>query len=347
MASYRLRDLAERLGAELHGDPDRAISAVKPLATATESDLAFLTHARYRVLARESKAGALLVGTGEDDLGHDLLVCTDPYLALAELLALFHPTAPANPGVHPTAVIGEGATVDPTASVAAYAVVGDGSRVGARARVGTMVVIGRDCELAEEVVLHPAVVIYDGTRIGARSVVHAGSVIGADGFGYAQYQGHHVKIPQVGGVRIEEDVEIGANTTIDRATLEETVVGAGSKIDNLVQVGHNVRLGSDCILVSQSGIAGSSELGDGVIVAGQSGIGGHLRIGAGARVAAKSAVFKSIGDGEQVAGIPALDAGRWRRQQAILGRLEELLRRVRRLEEELDLRSGDSGEGGK
>lgn len=346
MASYRLRELAERLGAELQGDPERAISAVKPLATATEGDLAFLTHARYRELARESRAGALLVGAHEDDLGHDLLVCADPYLALAELLALFHPSAPATPGVHPTAAVGEEVKVDPTASVAAYAVIGDGSRIGARARVGAMVVIGRNCELAEDVVLHPSVVLYDGTRIGARSVVHAGSVIGADGFGYAQRHGHHVKIPQIGSVQIKEDVEIGANTTIDRATLEETVVGAGSKIDNLVQVGHNVRLGSDCILVSQSGIAGSSELGDGVIVAGQSGIGGHLRIGAGARVAAKSAVFKNVGNGEQVAGIPALDAGRWRRQQAILSHLQELLRRVRRLEEELDVRSGDSGEGG-
>lgn len=347
MASYRLRDLAERLGAELRGDPDRRISAVKPLISAEESDLAFLTHGRYRELAKASRAGALLVGRDSGELGHDLLVCAEPYVALAEVLALFHPPLPAAPGVHPTAVLGKGVEVDPSATIGAYAVVGDRSRVGARAQVGAMVVVGKDCELAEEVILHPNAVLYDGTRVGARSIIHAGVVIGADGFGYAQRGERHLKIPQVGRVRIGEDVEIGANSTIDRATLEETVVGAGSKIDNLVQVGHNVRLGRGCLLISQSGIAGSSELGDGVIVAGQSGVGGHLRIGAGVRIAAKSAVFKNIEQGQQVAGIPAVGAARWRRQQAILGRLEELLRRVRRLEEALEVRSEGPGEGGR
>ncbi len=347
MTTYRLRDLAQRLGAELRGDPDRAISAVRPLATAGREDLAFLTHSRYRELAKKSGAGALLVGAGAEDLGHDLLISPDPYAALADLLTLFYPPRAAVPGIHPTAVVGDGAEVDPSASVGPYVVIGEESRIGARARLESMVVVGRRCELAADVILYPGVVLYEGTRVGARSIVHAGAVIGADGFGYAQRQGEHVKIPQIGTVRVEEDVEIGANTTIDRATLEETVVGAGSKIDNLVQVGHNVRLGRGCILVSQAGIAGSSTLGDGVIVAGQSGIGGHLEVGTGARVAAKSAVFKNVDEGEQVAGIPAIEAGRWRRQQAVLGRLNDMLRRLRRLEEELQVRSGGSGEGGR
>lgn len=346
MATFRLRDLAERLDAEVRGDPERTISAVKPLATAGRDDLAFLTNKRYREEAKQSQAGAILVAADFGDLGHDLLICADPYVALAEVLALLHPPAPVIPGVHRTAIIGDRADVDPTASVGPYAVVGDGSRIGAKARIGAMAVVGQSCELGAEVVLHPGVVLYDGTQIGARSVVHAGVVIGADGFGYAQHRGHHVKIPQIGAVRIEEDVEIGANTTVDRATLEETVVGAGSKIDNLVQVGHNVRMGRGCLLVSQAGIAGSSLLGDGVIVAGQSGIAGHLHVGAGARVAAKSAVFKDVAEGDQVAGIPAVEAGRWRRQQAILGKLEELMRRVRRLEDELGSRTDESGKGG-
>jgi UDP-3-O-[3-hydroxymyristoyl] glucosamine N-acyltransferase len=181
-------------------------------------------------------------------------------------------------------------------------------------------------------IVHPRAVLYDDTELGARVIVHAGAVLGADGFGYAPHHGALVKVPQVGRVVIEDDVEIGANTTVDRATLDETRIGAGSKLDNLVQVGHNVRLGKSCVLCGQSGIAGSTRLGDGVVLAGQAGVGGHLELGDGVQVAAKSAALESAPAGAKIAGIPAVPLATWRRQVTLLGRLSELVRRVRKLE---------------
>jgi UDP-3-O-[3-hydroxymyristoyl] glucosamine N-acyltransferase len=193
-------------------------------------------------------------------------------------------------------------------------------------------VVGRGSSVGAGAVLHPHVVLYPGVELGERAVVHAGSVLGADGFGYATERGAHLKIPQVGGVEIGADVEIGALSAVDRATLDATVIGAGTKIDNLVQVGHNVRVGRNSILCGQVGIAGSAELGDGVVLGGQAGVAGHLALGDGAQVASKSAVYEGVAAGEVVAGIPAVPIGRWRRRQALAARLEEIWRRLRALE---------------
>jgi UDP-3-O-[3-hydroxymyristoyl] glucosamine N-acyltransferase len=243
-------------------------------------------------------------------------------------------------------VVGADCGIDPTAHVGPLAVIGDRSRIEAGAVVSALAVVGMDCRLGERSVLHPHAVLYDRTEVGRECVIHAGVVVGSDGFGYATHDGVHVKVPQVGKVVIEDGVEIGANSAIDRAMLEETRIGAGSKIDNLVQVGHNVRIGRGCILVSQVGIAGSTALGDYVVVAGQAGVAGHLRIGKGARITAKSAVFKDVAAGAQVAGVPAVDAGKWRRQQALLQRLEELQSRVRALERRLGEARAEGEEGG-
>jgi UDP-3-O-[3-hydroxymyristoyl] glucosamine N-acyltransferase len=233
-------------------------------------------------------------------------------------------------------VVEAGAEVDPAAHVAPYAVIGAGSRIGAGAVVGAHAVVGRGCEVGTGAVLHPHVVLYDGTAVGEGSEIHAGAVLGSDGFGYATRQGRHHKVPQVGRVVVEAEVEVGANTTIDRATLGETRIGAGTKIDNLVQVGHNVRVGRAAILCGQAGIAGSSRLGDGVVLAGQAGVGGHLTLGDRVQVAAKSAALSSVEPGMQVAGIPAVEMGKWRREVALRSRLErrlaDLAKRIAELE---------------
>jgi UDP-3-O-[3-hydroxymyristoyl] glucosamine N-acyltransferase len=335
---YRLAELAGLVGGRVEGDPERVVEAIRSLETAGPRDLSFLKDPRYRGQAAASAAGALLVGPSLADaaaLGRDLLVADDPSYALARLLATLHPEERRPPGVHPTAILEPGCAVDPAAYVGPYAVIGAGSRIGAGAAVLAFVAVGRDCAVGEGAVLHPHAVLYDGTEVGARSIVHAGVVLGADGFGYATHGGAHHKVPQIGRVVLESDVEVGANTTIDRAALGETRIGAGTKIDNLVQVGHNVRVGRHCILCGQAGIAGSARLGDGVVLAGQSGVSGHIELGDGVQVAAKSAALSSLAPGAVVAGIPAVEMRKWRRQTVLLARLEEMSRRVRALEKQL------------
>jgi len=330
--SYRLAELAEKIGGEVKGASDRQIDGIRGLESAGPSDLSFVANPRYRKTAITSRAGALLVSPLSVDLPHDLLVVPDPYYALAELLDIFHPKSPQVVAVHQTASVGEDAVIDPSASIGPYSVIGERSRLGAGVEIHPHVVVGSDCEIGSGTVLFPGVVIYDGVKIGERCRLHSGVVLGSDGFGYAQHDGAHVKLSHVGCVVLEDDVEIGANTTIDRALLEETRIGAGSKVDNLVQIGHNVQLGRGCLLVAQSGISGSTRLGNGVVVAGQSGLSGHLTLGDGVQVAAKSAVFKSVEAGKKVAGIPATDASSWLRQQAMVTRLVELGRRIASLE---------------
>jgi UDP-3-O-[3-hydroxymyristoyl] glucosamine N-acyltransferase len=336
---YRLADLAELVGGRVEGNPERAVEAVRSLESAGPGDLSFLKDPRYRGQAAASSAGALLVSPALADaaaLGRDLLIADDPSWALARLLAVFHPAASRAPGVHPTAILEPGCAVDPSAHVGPYAVIGAGSRIAAGAAVLAFVAVGCGCVVGEGVVLHPHAVLYDGTEVGAASIVHAGVVLGADGFGYATHGGAHHKVPQVGRVVLEEDVEVGANSTVDRATLGETRIGAGTKIDNLVQVGHNVEVGRHCILCGQAGIAGSARLGSYVVLAGQSGVAGHIELGDGVQVAAKSAALASVEPRTVVAGIPAIEMRKWRRQAVLLSRLDEMSRRVRALEKKLE-----------
>jgi len=242
-------------------------------------------------------------------------------------------------------VVAPGCAVDPTAHVGPYAVIGAGSSIGPGAAIHALAVVGAGCAVGAGAVLHPHAVLYDNTEVGAGSIVHAGVVLGADGFGYATHGGAHHKVPQVGRVVLEEDVEVGANSTIDRATLGETRVGQGTRIDNLVQVGHNVRVGRHCILCGQAGIAGSTQLGDWVVLAGQSGVSGHIQLGDGVQVAAKSAALSSIEARTQVAGIPAVALRKWRRQTVLVSRLEEMSRRLKALEKRLGIQSTESEEG--
>lgn len=343
--SWSLAELAGRTGAEIVGDPELRIRGIRTLEAAGPGDLSFLTHPKYLEAARASAASALLVGRRLEGVGAAQLVVAQPTAALAELLEWMYPEpAPPPAGAHPTAVVAADATIDPSASIGPYAVVGAGARIGAGAVVHPHVVIGPGCEIGAGAVLHPHVVLYRRTRVGERTVVHAGAVLGADGFGYVSQESGLRKIPQVGDVALDAEVEVGANSAVDRALLGTTSVGAGTKIDNLVQVGHNVRIGRGAILCGQAGIAGSAVLDDGVILAGQSGVAGHLRLGKDARVASKSAVYEEVAPGSTVAGIPAQPIGSWRRQQALLRRLAGLLRRLRRLERAAGIEPEGEGE---
>jgi UDP-3-O-[3-hydroxymyristoyl] glucosamine N-acyltransferase len=329
----RLGELAQLVGGRVQGAEEREVDGVRSLGSAGPRDLSFLAAPRYRAAARASRAGAILASPDavELELGADLLLCADPIGALAVILTTLHPPTEAAPGVHPTAIVGDRVTLGSGVSIGPFVVVGEGSEIGDGVALASHVVVGQDCQIGARSRLHPRVVLYDRVVLGERVEVHAGAVLGADGFGYVSGSDGHVKVPQVGAVVVGDDVEIGANSTIDRATLEATTVGSGTKIDNLVQVGHNVIIGSRCLLCGQAGVAGSTRIGDGVVLAGQVGVSGHLEIGDGVRVAAQGAVLSSVASGA-VGGSPAVPLERWRKQVAALHRLPEALRRLRRLE---------------
>ena len=331
----KLADLANDLGAEVFGDGDLEVCGVRPLDTARTEHLSFLHNPKYVKEAQSSGAGAILVAEPDSLPGRNLLVCPEPYLALARVLEIFHPVARPEPGVHPSAVVadgvfvGEGVNIGPLASVAEGATIGDRSVVGAGCVLGRGVEIGADC------VLHPRVVVEDRCKIGDRCVVNSGTVIGSDGFGYATVDGTHHKVRQVGIVVLEDEVELGSNVCVDRAALGETRIGRGTKVDNLVQIAHNVEIGEHCLLVAQSGISGSTQIGHHTVFAGQSGCSGHLKIGSGVVLAARAAAFKDVPDGATIAGAPARPHREWLKANANLQRLDGLRAKVKMLEERL------------
>ncbi len=328
MGSYTLGEIASRLGGTVRGDASRRVAGIRPLGEAGPDDLSFITHPRYRRAAAASRAAGLLTGQRERLPGQNLIVVPNPYAALAGAIGLFFPPERHEPGIDPRAAIEEGVRLGEGVAIGACAVVGRRSVLGQRVVLMPGVVLGEEVRIGDDSVLHPGVVVYARSVLGARVIVHAGSVVGSDGFGYAEQQGGRTKIPQVGNVVVEDDVEIGACTTIDRATLGSTIIGRGTKIDNLVQVAHNVVIGEGSILVAQSGIAGSTRLGRGVILAGQAGVAGHLTLGDGAIVGAKSAALRDLEAGSFVLGHPAIDHRAWKRSQATLARLPDMLHRL-------------------
>ena len=331
-AGFTLGQLAQALGATLDGDPDRIVTGVAPLDRAGAHEISFITDARYLVAARGSRAGAFLADTTVDGLPGPVLRCVSPQQSLIDLLTLFHPPGAEIGKVDPSARVALDAHVDPTAWIGALAVVEAGARVGAHARLYPLTYVGPRAEIGEGCILHPHAVVRDGVRLGRRVVVHAGAVIGDDGFGYAWDGQAHRKIPQVGTVVVEDDVEIGANTTIDRAMLGETVIRRGTKIDNLVQIAHNVEIGEHCIIVAQVGIGGSSRLGRGVVLAGQAGVPDHVTVGDGAIVEAQSGLYTDLEPGARVFGTLAQPSAQAKRALVATQRLPDALRRLRALE---------------
>ena len=330
---WLLSELAAAIGGRVDGDKDRRVRGVATLEAAGPDDLSFLTNPRYRPELQTTRAGAILVGPGVGIEGRDLLIAADPYVALAEILERMHPAKRPAPGVSADARIAPGAALGVDVAIAAFAVVGDGARIGDRAVVGEGSVIGEGSAIGEDTVVMPRVVLYPGTQIGARCLIHAGVVLGGDGFGFATSAGVHRKVRQLGRVVIEDDVEIGANSTVDRGTLGETRIARGTKIDNLVMVAHGVLIGPHGLLAAQAGVSGSTRIGSHVTMAGQSGAAGHLRMGNRVMVAAKTAVFSDVQDGSFVAGIPAVDHRAWKRSLALVKMLPELRSRLRALEE--------------
>ena len=334
------------------GDPGATFTRISPLHDAEPDEMAFLADRRYAGELLACRGRTLLVSEGLaslEDGPADRLAVPDPHAALVALLPLLHPEPEVKGGVH------RSATVAPTAKLAESAFVGPGAVVEAEAtvreeaRIGANCVVGAGARIGVATVLHPGVSIYPGVVLGDRVIVHSGARIGVDGFGYVQSNGAHVKVPQAGGCVVEDDVEIGANCTIDRGSIGRTVIGAGSKLDNLVHVAHNVTIGPRSILVAQVGVAGSTRTGPGVSMGGQAGVIGHLQIGAGARIAAQAGVIGDVAPGATVSGYPARDHKRYLRAMALVMRLPELAKRLgrleRRLERRLGRRMGRAGDG--
>lgn len=338
----RLSELAAELERELVGEKDLLISGVAPLDTAGAGDLAFVRSEAFADGIPGSGAGALIVPHGVDPGDKPAMLSPNPSLDFARAVARILPLAVPEAGIHSSSVVPESATVDASASIGPHAVVGERCRVGPGSILEANVTLYPDVVLGAECWLHSGVVVREGCELGDRVRLQPGVVIGGDGFGYVGDGGRLHKIPQVGRVVIEDDVEIGANTTVDRATLWETRIRRGAKIDNLVQIGHNCEIGESALIVAQTGLSGSTVIGHGAMVMAQAGSAGHLRVGDYAFVGARAGLHKDVPDGARVFGSPQLEERQWHRAMVALTRLPAALRRLRALERALGRPRKDS-----
>lgn len=333
-SEIRLKELADRIGARLTGEGEVLVRGIAPIEDAGAGEVTFLANPKYSRFVRETKAEAVIAKDPVEGTGARFLLTDDPYLAFARALEIFHPPTRWLAGVSPLAEVHPSAKIGKDVTVFPFAVVEEGASIGDRTVLHPGVCVGKGVGIGADCLLYPHVVLYRDVRVGARVILHAGCVIGSDGFGFAPTAEGYRKIPQVGTVEIEDDVEIGANTTIDRAVLGVTRVSRGTKLDNLVQVGHNVVIGEDTVIAAQTGISGSSRIGRRVMIGGQVGLAGHLEIGDGLMLGAKSGVPASLDAAQSRAwtGIPAMPHRTWLRLAGLLPKLPELFRRVRRLE---------------
>ncbi|MEO5579144.1 MAG: UDP-3-O-(3-hydroxymyristoyl)glucosamine N-acyltransferase [Gemmatimonadaceae bacterium] len=329
--------IAALVGGDLRGARDTVVDSVAPLDTAGPRQLGFLSDPRYASQFERTQAGVVLVtATLADAPGNvpSRIIVEKPQEAMLELLPKLYPSPERPPNIHPTARIGRGARLGAGVSIDQYSVIGDRAVIGDGSSIGAHCVVGDGVEIGAGSRLLPGVTLYPGAQLGKGVIIHSGSRIGADGFGYVFVGGVHAKIPHGGRCVIGDDVEIGANTTVDRGSIGDTMVGAGTKIDNLVQVGHNVRIGRACLIMAQVGIAGSARIEDECIIAGQAGIGGHITIGKGARIAAQAGVFGSVPAGESWSGYPARPHRESLRASAALIKLSGMIRRIEQLLED-------------
>ena len=334
MVTRTLTELAAELGGEVIGNGATVIRGVAGIREAMPGDVTFLANSRYDAHLAETRASAVICSRDRREAHLPLLVVDNPYLAFQRAVLIFRPDRHRPlPGIHPTAVVAPDVELGRDVSLGPYCVVESGARIGDRVVLMSGTYVGHWAVVGEDSTLHPRVVVREECIVGARCILHPGVVVGSDGFGFAFDAGRYHKVPQVGNVVIGNDVEIGSNTTIDRATTHSTRIGDGSKIDNLVQIGHNVVIGRHCIIVAQVGVSGSTELEDYVTLGGQAGLVGHIRIGRGAMVGAQSGVTKSVPAETAVTGYPATQHTIWKRLQALIHRLPDLAQRARDLEE--------------
>ncbi|MBV6520996.1 MAG: UDP-3-O-acylglucosamine N-acyltransferase [Gemmatimonadaceae bacterium] len=329
-------DVVALVGGTLDGDPGVHVRRIAPIDRAGPGDVTFVATARYGRLLETSRASLVLISPElarslGPRLGPARIVVTRPHEAVLALLPVLYRLPMRTAGIHETAQIGRGAIIGRNVSIGPYVVLGDGVTIGADCQLDAHVVVADGVQMGNACHLYPQVTVYSGSQLGDRVTLHAGVRVGSDGFGYVFRDGLHDKIPHVGRCLIGNDVEVGANTTIDRGSIDDTVVGDGTKIDNLVQIGHNVRVGRLCLLMAQVGISGSTHIGDGCILAGQVGVAGHITIGQGARVAAQAGVTGNVPAGETWSGYPARPHREALRSQAALFKLAGLWRRVERL----------------
>jgi UDP-3-O-[3-hydroxymyristoyl] glucosamine N-acyltransferase len=333
--NFTAAQIAEKLGGEVIGDRAAILTGFTSADRARAGDLTFAEKESYFEAAEASDASAILVSGAVSSARKVLIRVANPRVAAAKVLALFFPAEAVVPGIHPTAIIAASAHIDPSARVGPGCVVEAGVKLGARSVLKGGNHIGADSKIGDDVCLYPNVVLYPRTQIGNRVAIHAGTVIGSDGYGYVFDEGRHLKMPQVGYVDIHDDVEIGANSALDRGALGPTVIGKGTKIDNQVHVAHNVVIGKHCLIMGQVGFAGSTELGDYCVIASQSGIGGHLKLGRQVTVGGKSGVMRDVADKETVLGFPAVPDKQAKRQWIGIQKLPDLILRMRELEKQV------------
>jgi UDP-3-O-[3-hydroxymyristoyl] glucosamine N-acyltransferase len=333
----KLAQIAAALGCKLEGDPDTEISGIATIESARKGDLSFLVNPKYYPQLKSTQASALIVGQDFPPAHLPLLRHQNPYLAFARAIEIFHKVKIPRPGIHPTALIADSARIGKDVFVGPRAIIGERAVIGDRARIEAGCIVHDDVVIGEDTWLHSGCVIRERVRIGKRCIIQSHAVIGSDGFGYAKRDdGSWHKILQVGTVILEDDVEIGAATTIDRAALGETRIGRGTKIDNLVQIGHGSHIATNCLICAQVGLAGSTKVGNSVILAGQVGAAGHLTIGDGVVATAQTGIPNSVEPGKIISGYPAIDNKAWLRSSAIFARLPELQKAIRALQRRLD-----------
>jgi len=331
-----LREIADAVGGTVEGNADTEITGAAAIQTADKGEISFIANKRYLKYLPTTQAAAVVLSPDTECSHIPVIRHPNPYLAFAQVVDLLYPETPLlTPGVDPNAVIEESATIAPSAAIGPLCHICSGASIGKGTQLVSSVFIGRNVSIGENCLIYPGVRIMDNCKIAGNVIIHSSTVIGSDGFGFAQSEGGLKKIKQIGWVEIEDEVEIGSNTSVDRGALGPTRIGRGTKIDNLVQIAHNVEIGRNCIIVSQVGISGSTKIGDGVVLAGQVGIVGHLEIGDGAQVGAQSGVAKSVPAGKTVFGSPARDIMVTKRIDAALTRLPDLFKRVKKIEQKL------------
>lgn len=327
--------LARLVEGTVVGDGERELTGFAKIEDAGPGDISFITNPKYVRYATETKAAALLVGDDfktDGEVSATLIKVKDPYATLALLMKNFAGPQEELSGVESPSFVADGVEVPEDAYIGAFAYVGKGVKLGKKVKIYPNAYIGPDCEIGDDSVIYPHVTVYKGCIIGKRCILQSGCVIGADGFGFAPANGRYEKIPQLGNVILEDDVEIGANTTVDRATLGSTVVGEGTKLDNLIQVAHNVTIGRHNVFAAQTGIAGSTKIGDWNRVGGQVGFSGHINFGSHCEVGAQSGVHKGVGDGVRIMGYPAVNVREFAKMQVFLKKLPELFEKIKKLD---------------